>query len=155
MNKLADRLRMWISDLGNEGADFAQFAESTRRLGSTHCAHSPRSDLVRYTPVEETLLEGIPPRVRTTLDIIKTTFADMGEATVFDVRRHDRVRCRSRIASILRRARRTGLTDRAVSVRDAVKERLSICVFDGVDEDVAWGVALNEVEAIDRPRNGA
>ena len=98
----------------------------------------------RYTEAEERLLGGVPAPVRTTVDLVKATFADLGGATVVEVR-PDRPYLRRRAAAHIREARRTDRSQ-AVALRDAWAERMAICTIDGgLDLADAERVAVDEL----------
>ena len=100
----------------------------------------------RYTEAEERLLGGVPAPVRTTVDLIKATFADLGGGLKVVEVHDDPARFRDQAARLIRQARRASDRPRAIVLRDAWAERMAICTIDGgLDLADAERVAVDEL----------
>ncbi len=104
--------------------------------------------LPTYTPQERRLLDGCPAAALAAVDAAKRAFAPLGGATVEAVTPFKSA-ARDGAARLIRDARRGGDDRRAVTLRDAWRERLAICTVDG-DLSIrdAEAVALDELGSI-------
>ena len=145
MIDLADRLRTWLSETQTLRAEYAERAESPTDGHSAHCARSARREAdppnIVYTGRELGLLTGASPAMRESIDKIKSTFSDLGGATLIDVRPDPTWPPRRHAARAIRQARRSGDKDRATALRDGWHERVAVCVVDG-------GLRLEDAERV-------
>lgn len=101
-----------------------------------------------YTPQERRLLDGCPAAALATLDAAKRAFAPLGGATVEAVIPFKSA-ARDGAARLIRDARRGGDAERAVTLRDAWRERLAICTVDGgIPLADAEPLALDELRTV-------
>ena len=104
------------------------------------------TDEIRLLSVVDVKPGGLP-----LVDLIKTTFAELGVATLVDIRPDPDATPRRRAARLIRHARRTADRDRAVALRDAFNERLAICMVDGeLNQEEAEKIAIEEIDALER-----
>ncbi len=103
-----------------------------------------------FAPADEALMLKAPQRMRKIVHTFNTLFADTGGVTLMSVETSP-VLIRRRTAMLIREARRAGDIGRAVRLRDAWRERIAVCRFEGVlstaDSEL---VALNELIEVHR-----
>ena len=103
-----------------------------------------------FAPADEALLLKAPQGMRTIVHTLNTLFADTGGVTLMSVETSP-VLIRRRTAMLIREARRAGDIGRAVRLRDAWRERIDVCRFEGgLSVADAELVALNELIEVHR-----
>lgn len=157
MTQLSSAIRVWLKDLQDKRAQFAECAQKPGQGNSANCANSARRQAQSippspttppYTPEERTLLEPAPHELRQTVAQIKGIFGDICTPTVTDVQVvPHKPRCQA--ARLIRSARREGHHDQAIALRDAWRERIAFCTVDGgMVQEAAERVAASELEGL-------
>ncbi len=101
-----------------------------------------------YTPQERRLLDGCAAATLAAVDTAKRVYAPLGGVTVEAVAPFKSA-ARDGAARLIRDARRGGEAERAVTLRDAWRERLAICTVDGgIPLADAERLALDELRTV-------